>query len=84
MTTYLMSDVRIFVAGQEIGLSDITLKVEDETRTLEINPQRVKDRVNKLTIPPLLNIKPVATYIGDPGPGKKKAQWKQEQRRFRK
>lgn len=98
MTTYLMTDVHLFVGGQEIGLSNIALKVEGEMRTLEIDPQPIKDRVqraypkpgdsfdrvNELTVPPLLNITPVDTYIGDPGPGKKKAQWKQEQRRFRK
>lgn len=87
MTTaiYNISDVRIFVAGHEVGLGDLVLKVEEHIKTLEISPQKIpKPNPQMATYAQALKAEPMATYIGDHGFGKKTAQWKQEQRRFRK
>lgn len=87
MTTYKMKDVKVYIDGKEIGFGHLVLKTEEHFRVLEIEARKVQERAERfrdIAIKAAALEAPVGTYIGDRGYGKKKAQWKQEQRRFRK
>lgn len=88
MTTYEIKDVRVQVNGIDIGMADkMSLHMEDTpTLVLTVGGMGTSKGSNPQmsTYAQALKAEPVATYIGDQGYGKKKAQWKQEQRRFRK